>query len=159
MLHSHYMKCVRWVVANNIRLIRTFIIMKNKRLIGIIVTVVLLLLMPLIAMQFANEINWTLFNFVVAGALLLGTGLMCELVIRKINKIKCRISICVALLVVVLLIWAELAVDILNTTQQKLDSKLKNKTLPATKSIIFILTVKHNKKGTKYIVPFLFLWQ
>ncbi len=115
MLHSHYTQCVCWDVASNFRIIGTFIIMKNQRLIGIIVTVALLLLIPLIAMQFTNEVNWTLFDFVVAGALLLGTGLMCELAIRKINKIKYRIAICVALSVVLILIWAELAVGIFGT--------------------------------------------
>jgi peptidoglycan/LPS O-acetylase OafA/YrhL len=89
--------------------------MKNKRLIGIIVTLALLLLIPLIAMQFTNEVNWTPLDFIVAGALLLGTGLMCELVIRKTNKIKYRIAICVALLVILILIWAELAVGIFGT--------------------------------------------
>ncbi len=60
--------------------------LENKRLIGIVLTVVVLLLMPLIAMQFTNEVNWTLSDIVVAGVLLLGTGLICELVIRKIKK-------------------------------------------------------------------------
>ena len=89
--------------------------MKNKRLIGIIVIVALLLLLPLIAMQFTIEVNWTLFDFIVAGALLLGTGLMCELVIIKMNKIKYRVASCVTLLVILLLIWAELAVGIFGT--------------------------------------------
>jgi len=89
--------------------------MKNKRLIIIVLTSVFLLLIPLIAMQFTDEVNWNLFDFIVAGALLLSTGLMCELVIRKINKIKYRIAICVALLIVFLLIWVELAVGVFGT--------------------------------------------
>jgi peptidoglycan/LPS O-acetylase OafA/YrhL len=87
-------------------------IMQNKRLIIIVMVVALLLLMPLIAMQFTDEVNWTLFDFIVAGVLLLGTGLMCELVMRKVKKIRLRIAICVALLIMLLLIWAELAVGI-----------------------------------------------
>jgi hypothetical protein len=90
-------------------------IMQNKRLIIIVLTVALILLIPLIAMQFTDEVNWTLFDFIVAGVLLLGTGLMCELVMRKVNKIRFRIAICVALLAMLLLIWAELAVGILRT--------------------------------------------
>jgi hypothetical protein len=66
-------------------------------------------------MQFTDEVNWTLPDFVVAGVLLLGTGFMCELVMRKVNKIKYRIAICVALLAVLLLIWLELAVGIFGT--------------------------------------------
>ncbi|MCK9425917.1 MAG: hypothetical protein M0Q21_07770 [Ignavibacteriaceae bacterium] len=94
---------------------KTFMIKQNKRLIGIVLTVVLLLLIPLIAMQFTDEVSWTVLDFVVAAILLLGTGLMCELVIRKINKIEYRIAICVILLAALLLIWAELAVGIFGT--------------------------------------------
>jgi len=90
-------------------------IMQNKRLIVIVITVALLLLIPLIAMQFTDEVNWTLFDFIVAGFLLLATGLMCELVIRKINKIEHRLVICLAIIAVLLLIWAELAVGIFGT--------------------------------------------
>jgi hypothetical protein len=90
-------------------------IMQNKRLIGIVLTVALLLLIPLVAMQFTDEVNWSLSDFVVMGFLLLGTGLMCELVMRKVNKIKYRIAICGALLAVLVIIWIELAVGILGT--------------------------------------------
>lgn len=85
---------------------------KNKRLIGIVLTVVILLLIPLIAMQFTDEVKWGLADFVVMGGLLLGTGLMCELVMRKVKKIEHRIAICGAILVALFLIWAELAVGI-----------------------------------------------
>ena len=90
-------------------------IIKNKKLIGTMITVTLLLLIPIIAMRFTNEVNWNLIDFIVAGTLLLGTGLICELVIRKINKIKYRIALCVALLAALLLIWAELAVGVFGT--------------------------------------------
>jgi peptidoglycan/LPS O-acetylase OafA/YrhL len=90
-------------------------ITRNKRLTGIVLTVALLLLVPFIAMQFTNEVNWSLFDFVVAGVLLLGTGLLCELVVRKVSKIEYRIAICVVLLIALLLIWLELAVGIFGT--------------------------------------------
>jgi len=90
-------------------------IMQNKRLMGIVLTVALLLLIPLIAMRFTDEVNWTLLDFIVAGVLLLATGLICELVIRKVNKIEHRIAICLAILTALLLIWAELAVGIFGT--------------------------------------------
>ena len=60
--------------------------MQNKRLVGIIVTVALLLLIPLITMQFTDEVNWNLFDFIVAGVVFLGVGLLCELTIRKVKK-------------------------------------------------------------------------
>tara|TARA_R110001606_G_scaffold399186_2_gene581395 strand:+ start:10581 stop:10796 length:216 start_codon:yes stop_codon:yes gene_type:complete len=63
-------------------------------------------------MQFTNEVNWTIFDFVIAGILLIGTGLVCEFTLRKIKKTKYRIAIILAILVILFLIWAELAVGI-----------------------------------------------
>ena len=87
----------------------------NKRLIGILLTVVLLLLIPLIGMQFTDEVKWNLSDFVGMGVLLLGTGLMCELVMRKVKKIEHRYLLIAAILVALFLIWAELAVGIFGT--------------------------------------------
>ncbi len=91
------------------------IIMQNKRIIGIILAIAFILLLNLLAMQFTDEVNWSLFDFVVAGVLMLGTGLMYELVMRKVNKIEYRITIFVALLAAFLLIWIEIAVGIFGT--------------------------------------------
>lgn len=85
-------------------------IMQNKRLIGIVLTVGLLLLIPLIA-----KAPWSRFDFVLAGVLLLGAGLMFELVMRKVNKIEYRIAIFATLLAAFLLIWIELAVGVFGT--------------------------------------------
>jgi hypothetical protein len=91
------------------------IIVQNKRLIGIVLAVALLLLIPLIAMQFTDEVKWDRRDFAIMGVLLLGTGLMCEFVMRKVTKIEYRIAICVAILAALLLIWIELAVGIFGT--------------------------------------------
>ncbi|MCP2045493.1 hypothetical protein [Pontibacter sp. HSC-36F09] len=88
---------------------------QNKRLFGIVLTVVGLLLIPLIAMQFTNEVDWDLLDFVVMGILLLGTGLMAELVIRKVKNTESRLVIIGIILLVLFLIWAELAVGIFGT--------------------------------------------
>ena len=71
-------------------------------------------MLPL-AMQFTNEVNWDLRDFVVMGVLLLGTGLMCELVLRKVKQTQHRVAICAALVVALFLVWAELAVGIFGT--------------------------------------------
>jgi hypothetical protein len=89
--------------------------MKNKRLIGILITVGILLLIPFIAMQFTNEVAWSVFYFVVAAILLLGTGLLCELVLRKVNKTKHRLIICAIILTLLVLTWMELAVGLFGT--------------------------------------------
>lgn len=89
--------------------------MKNKRLIGIVLTVAVLLLIPFLAMKFTGEVNWSRSDFTVAGVLLLGTGLMCELVLRTVKKTGYRIAICAAILLALFLVWAELAVGLFGT--------------------------------------------
>lgn len=90
--------------------------MQNKRLIIIISIVALLLLIPFIAMQFNNEVNWSLFDFIAAAALLFGTGLLCDFVLRKVKKNTHRIILCFAILLLLLIIWAELAVGIFGSS-------------------------------------------
>jgi hypothetical protein len=72
--------------------------MKNKRFIIIVLGTAILLLIPFIAMQFTDEVNWTLIDFIIAGALLLGTGIMCEIALRKIANIKYLIDLCVVII-------------------------------------------------------------
>lgn len=86
--------------------------MKNKSLTHIISVVAILLLIPFIAMQFTTEVKWTLMDFIVAGILLLSTGLACNFVIQKVKNTKFRIAICLSILAILLLVWAELAVGI-----------------------------------------------
>lgn len=89
--------------------------MQNRRLVAIVLTAALLLLMPLIAMQFTDGVNWSLIDFVVAGVLLFGTGLACEVVLRKVKKTHHRIILCATLLAALLITWVELAVGIVGT--------------------------------------------
>lgn len=89
--------------------------MKNKRIIGILATVAALLLIPFIAMQFTTEVVWTVSDFVAAAVLLLSAGFALELVIRKVSNKENRIAFCVAVIAVLVLIWAELAVGVFGT--------------------------------------------
>ena len=88
---------------------------QNKSFKMIVGTTAFLLLIPLIAMQFTTEVNWNLMDFVVAGILLFGFGLLIEFALRKIKKFNFRILALVSIVVVFLLIWAELAVGIFGT--------------------------------------------
>jgi len=88
---------------------------RKIRLICIFVVVALLLLIPWIAMKFTDEVKWNWFDFLVAGTLLLGTGLMCELVLRTVKKIQYRIAICAVILFLLFIVWAELAVGLIGT--------------------------------------------
>lgn len=89
--------------------------MKNQRLKIILTSVVILLLIPFLAMQFTEEVNWTLFDFMAAGILLLGTGLICEFALRKIKETKYKILACIIVILLFLVVWIELAVGIFGT--------------------------------------------
>ena len=88
---------------------------QNKRLTAIVASVILILLIPFTAMQFTEEVNWSLSDFIAAGVLLLGTGLLCELVLRLVKQTRYRIVLIAILLVVLALIWIELAVGLFET--------------------------------------------
>lgn len=84
----------------------------ETRLHYILLSVGLVLLVPLVAMPFTDEVNWSVFDFVIMGGLLLGTGLLCELVLRRFKSLQSRIFICGFVLLLLFLVWAELAVGI-----------------------------------------------
>ena len=86
--------------------------MQNKRLIIVFLVLSFLLLIPLIAMQFTDEVNWTIIDFVIAGGLLFGAGVISEIVLRKINSLNHKVGLVSAILIIVILIWIELAVGI-----------------------------------------------
>lgn len=78
-------------------------------------TALILLLLPLIAMQFSNEVNWTLGDFIFAGALLGGTGLMVELTVRMTTNLMYRAGVALALAGIFLMIWLNGAVGIIGS--------------------------------------------
>ena len=87
----------------------------NHRQIAIFLISGVLLLVPLIAMQLTNEVNWTLMDFVVAACLLLTAGLTCEWIMRIAKRKIVRVALVTLGIVLFLLIWAELAVGIFGT--------------------------------------------
>ncbi|MGB3776009.1 MAG: hypothetical protein WA951_12190 [Leeuwenhoekiella sp.] len=54
-------------------------------------------------------------DFVIMGMLLGGTGLICELVLRKVKTLRKRMLLCGLALVALLLIYIELAVGVFGT--------------------------------------------
>lgn len=88
-------------------------IMQNKNIIRIALVTAFILLLPLLAMQFTDEVDWSLADFAVAGTLLFGAGLTYELIARKAGNIAYRVAIGVAVATALLLVWINLAVGII----------------------------------------------
>lgn len=89
--------------------------MQNKRFIGILVTIGILLLIPFVAMKITGEVAWGLFDFVVAGVLLLAAGIAIEAALRLVTNFKHRVAVCIGILAVLAVVWVELAVGIFGT--------------------------------------------
>jgi len=86
--------------------------MQNKRLQPVAGIIIALLLIPLIAMRITDEVNWDLADFIIAGALLFGIGLLIEFVLRKLKNNKYRVVILITIILMFLLLWVELSVGV-----------------------------------------------
>lgn len=86
-----------------------------QRLFTLLLAVGALLMVPFVAMQFTAEVNWSLFDFVAMGVLLLIVALIGEGIWRRVQKKEHRWMLLVALALAFLLVWAELAVGIFGT--------------------------------------------
>ena len=75
----------------------------------------LLLLLPLVAMQFTDEVAWDVADFAFAGALLVGTGVTFELAARRTGNSAYRAAVGVALAAAFILIWVNGAVGIIGS--------------------------------------------
>ena len=75
----------------------------------------LLLFIPLIGMNFTDEIDWSISNFIVAGLILLVFSICVNFIILRISNKNRRLVFITILLILFVLVWAELAVGIIGT--------------------------------------------
>lgn len=87
----------------------------SKQLLRIAGATAALLLIPFVAMQFTREVNWTASDFVIMGALLLGTGLLLQFAANRLRSARGRLIAIAAIGFVFLFVWAELAVGIVGS--------------------------------------------
>ena len=93
----------------------TYLIMQNKNIIYLALGTAFILLLPLLAMLFTDQVVWDLTDFIVAGALIFGTGLAYELVARRGGTMAYRVAVGIALAAAFLLVWMNLAVGIIGS--------------------------------------------
>lgn len=70
------------------------------------------LMMPLVAMQFTGDVNWTGSDFLIAGILLMATGLAFVLASRTVKTTRQRVLVGGLIALAFVYVWAELAVGI-----------------------------------------------
>jgi len=100
-------------ISNN--QISTIMYTVNKRLMYWVIAILSILMIPLVAMQFTNEVNWSLSDFIIMGIILFSIGLSYELIARKSEEIVYRSAFGVALAGVFLLLWVNGAVGIIGS--------------------------------------------
>lgn len=71
-----------------------------------------LLISPAVAMRFTDAVNWTAFDFVFAGVVLIGAGLVFELAAWRLRTPFYRLMTGAIILGVVAAVWVEGAVGI-----------------------------------------------
>jgi len=75
----------------------------------------ILLLLPLVAMQFTDEVNWDEADFAVFGAMLAVACGTCELAARMTDNRAYRAAVGVAIAAAFILVWMNLAVGIIGS--------------------------------------------
>jgi positive regulator of sigma E activity len=76
------------------------------------VATALVLLVPLVAMQFTDAVAWGLNDFIVAGVVLFGTGFAYVLLAQRARSTTRRFAIGAVLGAGLLFVWAQLAVGV-----------------------------------------------
>jgi len=74
-----------------------------------------LMLLPLVAMRFTDEVNWTASDFIFAGVLFGSVGLGFELIVRKSNNLAYRCGAALAVVAAFLTIWVNGAVGMIGS--------------------------------------------
>ena len=74
-----------------------------------------LLLIPLFGNVYSDEVNWSLFDFLVMGTILLTMGILINLIIDKLKKRSFKVLLIIVTILVFALIYLELAVGIFGT--------------------------------------------
>ena len=87
------------------------LLLQNKIFAWIAFATAAVLSVPLVAMQFSNDVDWKLNDFLIIGFLLFGSGAL-YVYIARIVPSKYRIAIAAVFAITVLYIWGELAVGI-----------------------------------------------
>ncbi|MDP2137081.1 MAG: hypothetical protein Q8J74_04435 [Candidatus Didemnitutus sp.] len=86
---------------------------QTKDLRGIVLLPVFVLLVPLVAMQFTDEVVWGPLDFLVAWVLMAVAGLAYKLATSQTGNVAYRIAAGMAVATAFLLVWANLAVGLI----------------------------------------------
>jgi preprotein translocase subunit SecG len=100
------------LLLGKINVMKTNATVPKNHLARITIGVAFILLIPFLAMQFSDEVDWKPNDFIIMGVLLFLTGLALSLIVKKARSNSIRLALGIAVILAFLYIWAELAVGI-----------------------------------------------
>jgi hypothetical protein len=82
---------------------------------GVVLVTIFILMVPLVAMQFTNEVNWSVSDFIGMGVLIFGAVLAFVLVTRYAANLVYKAAAGSAIGTTLLLVWVNLAVGLIGS--------------------------------------------
>ena len=82
---------------------------------GVALITALILLIPLVAMQFSTEVDWSAADFIIMGLLIFGTGSSYVLITRHMPQLVFKLAMAMAIGSTFFMIWANLAVGLIGS--------------------------------------------
>jgi dipeptide/tripeptide permease len=89
--------------------------MINSRFKKLLISSTVILTIPILGKLYTDDFQWALPDFIIGAMLLYGTSFMIDVILRKVQKKSHRIALSGLILLVLLCIWAELAVGLIGT--------------------------------------------
>ena len=87
----------------------------SKSIFWVALVTILILSVPLVSMQFTNQVHWSGSDFLIMGALIFGMGFLYVLLARASANILHRVAVALAIGATFLLIWVNLAVGLIGS--------------------------------------------
>ncbi len=89
--------------------------MKNHPILICVIIVILLLSIPLIAMQFTNNVIWSMADFIIAGIIIFGVTQLILILLKTAKHPKIKVILVTLSITILFLTWIELAIGIFGT--------------------------------------------
>ncbi|MCP4801324.1 MAG: hypothetical protein GY891_00550 [Bacteroidetes bacterium] len=89
--------------------------MKNHPILIGVIIVILLLSIPLIAMQFTDSVIWSMADFILAGIIIFSVTQLILVVLKTAKYPKIKVILVTLIITILFLTWIELTVGIFGT--------------------------------------------
>jgi hypothetical protein len=86
--------------------------MEKNKIINVLIGATLFLVILFVLSIFLTEMNWDLFDYIVAWVLVAGSGLLFQFISQFFVSKKSRLWVGIIVFILFLYVWAELAVGI-----------------------------------------------